>query len=388
MGGILSFVGRKRPVSRFVAVATTAVALVAAGTPAAQASVAPSPDDTGVVSGAGFALAAAGDRTILGGKFTRFGGKPRSNVAAILPSGAVDPDFIANTDGRVEAVATSTDGSTVFLGGTFTSVNGVDRANLAAVDARTGDVLYGWSANTGGTYPTVYSLAVHGDRVYVGGKFTGIDGTGRAKLAAIGATSGDLISKFNPRARGTVREVVVSPDGNLVYAGGGFKSLGGATRSGNAGSVFADTGDATPFNPVVESGSGVVTVALSPDGNRFFLATQNNFVRAYDPSVSNNPVWSARTSGNTQAIAASDTEVYMGGHWTGFQDYGIKRPFLGSVNYSNGVPTSWDTQCIGDKMGVWGLLIQDGKLHAAGVFRYFGSDPQRGYARFSGTPSP
>ena len=142
--------------------------------------------------------------------------------------------------------------------------------------------------------------------------------------------------------------------------------------------------------------SPLITVGYVPprtDERWFSIATVirrslDYFVRAYDPFVSDNPVWSARTSGNTQAIAASETEVYMGGHWTGFQDYGVKRPFLGSVNYSNGVPTSWDTQCTGDKMGVWGLLIQDGKLHAAGVFRYFGSDPQRGYARFSGTPSP
>ncbi len=388
MGGIRSIVGVRRPIIRFLVATTTAVTLVAAGTPAAQASVAPAPDNTGVVSGAGYALAAAGDRTILGGSFTRFGGKLRSNVAAILPSGAVDPGFVADTNGRVEAVATSSDGSTVFLGGTFTTVNGVPRANVAAVNATTGAVLADWSADTGGAYPTVFSLAVHGSRLYVGGKYNGIDGTGRSKLAAVDATTGNLVAAFNPRAAGTVREVVVSPDGSIVYAGGGFTKLGGVSRSGNAGSVFADTGNATAFNPVVESGSGVVTVALSQDGSRFFLATQNNFVRAYDVAGNGNPVWSVKTSGNTQAIAPSSTEVYMGGHWTGFQESGIKRPFLGSVRYADGVPTDWDPQCLGDKMGVWGLLIQGDKLHAAGVFRYFGSDPQRGYARFTGAPTP
>ena len=382
-----SFAAARRPLARLAVTATTAVALIAAGTPAAQASVAPLPDDTGVVSGAAYALAAAGDRTIVGGRFTRFGGQPRSNVAAVLPSGAVDPTFIANTNGKVEAVATSTDGDTVFIGGTFTTVNGEPRANLAAVDSATGEVLTDWSADTGGTQPTVMSLAVHGDRLYVGGKFNGIGVAGRSKLAAVGATDGKVITEFNPRPNGLVREVVVSPDGTTVYAGGGFTKLGGVARS-NAGSVLATNGAVTTFNPVVDSGTGVVTVALSPNGSRFFLSTQNNFVRAYDPGTSNNPVWNARTSGNTQAIAASDTEVYMGGHWSGFQDGNIKRPYLGSVRMTDGKPTTWDPKCLGDKMGVWALLIQDDKLNAAGVFRSFGTDAQRGYARFSGTPTP
>jgi endonuclease YncB( thermonuclease family) len=356
--------------------------------PSAESNLRASPDDTGVVSGAGYSLAAVGDRTILGGRFARFDGKPRSNVAAVRSDGSADPNFIADTDGQVGAVATSADGSTVFLGGTFTTVNGVPRANLAAVDATTGAVLTGWSADTSGDYPTVSSLAVHDDRLYVGGRFSGIDGTGRARIAAVAVASGDVITTFNARANGPVLEVVVSPDGGTVYAGGGFSKLSGASRSGNAGAVSASDGAATAFDPYVESGTGVVTVALSPDGSRFFLATQNNFVRAYDPAGSSNPVWSLRMGGNTQAIAASSTEVYLGGHWPGFREFGITRPFLGSVSMSNGVPTTWDTKCSGDKMGVWALLIQGSKLHTAGVFRYFASDPQRGYARFSGTPTP
>jgi hypothetical protein len=384
-----TFAGVRRPLARFAVTATTAVALIAAGTPAAQASVAPLPDNTGVVSGAGYALAPApGGRTILGGLFTRFGGKVRANVVAVLPDGSADPNFIADTNGKVEAVATSSDGSTVFIGGTFTTVNGVPRANLAAVSSTTGAVLPGWSADTGGSAPAVLSLAVSGDRLYVGGRYTGIGGTGRSKLAAVSTADGKVITAFNARANGTVREVVVSPDGTTVYAGGGFVKLGGVSRAGNAGSVLASNGNATAFNPVVDSGSGVVTVALSPDGSRFFLSTQNNYVRAYDPANGNNPVWSARTSGNTQAIAASTTEVYMGGHWSGFQDGNIKRPYLGSVRMTDGKPTSWDPKCAGDKMGVWALLIQGDKLHAAGVFRSFGTDAQRGYARFSGMPTP
>lgn len=350
--------------------------------PPSPSSMSPTPDDTGVISGAAFALAAAGDRTILGGRFTHFGGEPRSNVAAVRSDGTADVNFVADTDGKVQALATSTDGSTVFVGGTFSQVNGVPRANLAAVDATTGAVLDGWSADTEGEYSTVLSMAVHGDRLYVGGKFDGIDGTSQRKLAAVGTASGDVITTFNAQANGAVREVVVSPDGGTVYAGGGFTVLSGASRPGNAGAVDASDGTATPFDPFVASGSGVVTVALSPDGSRFFLSTQNNFVRAYDPADGNSPVWSIRASGNTQAIAASSTEVFLGGHWARYREFDVERPFLSSVDSGNGVLTSWDTKCSGDRMGVWGLLVQGDKLHVAGVFSAFGTDAQRGYARF------
>ena len=339
------------------------------------------PDGTATVAGKVLSLAAAGDLTIVGGLFTRLGTRARGNVGALLPDGTVDPQFVANVNGKVEAVAVSTDGSTVYIGGMFTTVNGVDRANLAAVDALTGAVLDDWSGDTGGTNPTVHSLTVHEDRLYVAGRYTGINQTGHSRLSAVDTASGDVVVGFDPRPDGPVREVVVTPDGTTVLAGGGFSRLGGATRTSHVGAVDALDGSATAFDPVVDDSGGVVTVALSPDGSRFFFSTQRNRVFAFDWSTSNVPSWMVRASGNTQAIAASDTEVYIGGHWSRFQ--GLERPYLGSVDFDTGLPTSWDTKCSGGRMGVWALLIQGSSLHAGGVFSRFGSKPQRGYARFT-----
>lgn len=363
----------------------TAVLLAVAMPSAAHASVSATPDDTAAVAGSVYALGEAGDRTLVGGLFTKMGGKPRSNVAAVRPDGSVDPAFVADTNGKVEAVATSTDGSRVFIGGTFTTVNGVPRANLAAVDATTGAVIEGWSADTGGLVPTVHSLAVHGDRLYVAGKYSGIGTTGRSKLAAVATDTAAVITSFTPKANGSVREVVVSPDGSTVFAGGGFSSLGGVSRPNRTGAVHADTGAATPFAPA-QGGGSVVTVALSPDGSRFFFSTENNNLFAYDHAISDTPVWVTKTSGNTQAIAVSQGELYMGGHFSGFQAYGIKRPFLASVNPANGVPTTWDPKTLGGKMGVWALMIEGSHVHAGGVFSTFDLQSQRGYARFTGTP--
>ena len=49
-------------------------------------------------------------------------GVPRANLAALdATSGAVDPGFVADTDGTVDAVVS--DGSGVYAGGVFNTVN-------------------------------------------------------------------------------------------------------------------------------------------------------------------------------------------------------------------------------------------------------------------------
>ena len=106
---------------------------------------------------------------------------PRSNVGAILPTGKADPAFAPTTNGEVRAIAASEDGTRIFIGGTFTEVNGMPRQNLAAVDAVTGALITDWQADTTGTIPTVKSLAVDGNRLYVAGKYATIDGVGRSR---------------------------------------------------------------------------------------------------------------------------------------------------------------------------------------------------------------
>jgi WD40 repeat protein len=349
---------------------------------AALATVNVTPDVTDKVSGGGVrAIAHAGDRTFIGGSFTGVGGQARNNVAAIAADGDVDRLFNPGTDGKVRAVAASKDGSVIFLGGTFSMAGGAPRANLAAVDAVTGEALAGWQANTTGTTPDVNSLAVHGDRLYVGGRFGGIDGSGRKRLVAIDTATGNLVSEFRPEPNASVTEVVVSPDGSTVYAGGAFTALGGQARQ-RAGSVHAATGLATDFAPAGDGGN-VITVGLSPDGSRFFYGTSNNTLFAYNPAVSNEPIWLIKTSGNTQAIEVSNDELWIGGHFSQIVTTKTPRPFIASLDPVDGSVNDWNPNCTGAKQGVWALLLEGNQLHVGGYFSGFGLVKQRGYARFS-----
>ena len=389
MGNCVTRGDARRPLAkRFVTVVAASLAFAAVTPTAASAAVMVTPDATAGVGGGGvFAIGNAADRTYIGGLFSRVGGRERINVAAINDvDGTVDLAFDAPTNGKVLAVEVSEDGKTVFLGGSFTQVGGQPRTGLAAVDAATGQVRADWQADATGASPVVQSLAVEGNRLYVGGSFAGIEGPGRPKLAAVTVDTGAVISEFRPRPAGGIREVVVSPADGNVYVGGGLTALSGQPRIA-AGAVDPVTGAPTTFSPT-GSGGNAVTVDVGPDGH-FYYGTENNTLFAYDPNRAtnaNDPLWSTKTSGNTQAIEVLDDEMWIGGHFSQIVTEKIARPFLASLNPVTGKTTTWDSACTGGKQGVWALVHDGDDLHAGGYFAKFGATPQRGYARFSDVP--
>jgi hypothetical protein len=363
------------------ALAAGLLALTAGVPGPAHASVSATPTKTAGLSGpAVYDLTVLDSgRVILGGDFTAIGAFARSNVGAILPTGKPDQAFAPTTNGAVRAVAASEDGTRVFIGGTFTEVNGVPRQNLAALDAVTGELILDWQADTTGNVPMVKSLAVHDDRLYVGGKFTGIDGSAKQKLAAISVATGNLVT-WNTGINGNVNEVRVSPDGATVWVGGSFTRIKGVDRSYFAG-IDAVSGLPTSFNRPADGGY-VITVATNADGSWVYATTENNTIFAYRPALSNNPVWATKLGGNTHAMAISPTEIYVGGH------FGGTTPFMRSLDFATGAPTAWDPMATGLKCGTWALVIDGNNLHAGGCFTHFGGVQQRLYARFAGDPTP
>jgi hypothetical protein len=358
--------------------------VVAAAAQAAFASVSTTTDATPRVNGPVYAIAQVGDLTVIGGDFTTVGGKARLHAAAIRADGTLDPTFDPAPDGIVRAVAGSADGTTVFLGGRFANAGGAARANLAAVDAATGTALPAWQADTTGGSPGVAALATAGARLYVGGTFSGIDGTARASMVALDATAGDVVTSFRSRANAGVRAIRVSPDGTKVYAGGAFSKIGGADRPWGAAELLASTGDATAFDPSV-GGDLAITVGLSPDGTHFYFSSPSNYLYAYD-LASNTPVWVRKTSGDTQAIAVSPTEIYIGGHFSQVIDFKIKRTFLASLRPADGTVTDWDPEPLGGDNGVWAITLTPTALLAGGTFTTVGGVERVRFARFPGTP--
>jgi hypothetical protein len=327
------------------------------------------------------ALAPAAGRVFVAGDFKMLNGRPAANIAAFdATTGQLDKGFTASADGIVRALAGTADGSRVFIGGDFGYVNGIRRKQLAAVDGASGALATTWQADTNGP---IRALAVSGEKLFVGGPYTAIDGVTRSRLASVSATSGDVDPAFVPDINEGVRAIVVAPDGASVFIGGRFTRVDGLIRPGMA-QLSATSGRASTFAPT--AGGVVIAVELSPDGQRFYAADETNITYAYDYATKNAATWTLKTGGDVQTIAASATEVYVGGHFTQIPAYKISRPHMASVNASNGVPTAWNPRPDGRYWGVWAAEFVPGGLAIAGEFTAVGDEVNRtNFARFSGT---
>lgn len=127
----------------------------------------------------------------------------------------------------------------MYLGGTFAAIAGQPRASLAAVHATTGAVL-DWRADASHTdyfgstqRARIYSLAIVGDVLYVGGLFDTINGTRRAGLAALDANTGAVLP-WNPGLMDPFHQFpldeaiiyVITPHDDGIYVGGRFRAAG------------------------------------------------------------------------------------------------------------------------------------------------------------------
>jgi trimeric autotransporter adhesin len=183
-------------------------------------------------------------------------------VAFAGPLSPVADTGSPDTDGRVSAILVS--GDKVYLGGSFTHVDGVERNHLAALDATTGE-LTDWNPNTNNN---VLALAASADgtRIYAGGQFTTVGDATQKRLVSLDATTGAVNTAFKIGLGAPVRSIAVS--GNSLYIGGDFTSVQGKSRSRLALIDGTTAALDQSFAPVADK--GVRALTLSADGTRLY----------------------------------------------------------------------------------------------------------------------
>lgn len=333
----------------------------------------------------------------IGGKFTsvRPAGNPlgtgevaRNHLAAFNATTGALLSWNPNASGNVFALAGS--GSTVYIGGSFSKLGASTRSRIGAVDATSGAVLSGFKPKLDAA---VNSLAVGGGVVYAGGAFTTANGVARASLAAFDAATGALSTTWAPAAGGnssttpTVTTVRLSTSGAVVYVGGGFTTIDGASQS-HIAALSATTG--SPISTFTHHLPYAV-VDLAVDSTGVFVAGAGgggNFADV-DPSTGA-MVWQGGTDGNVQAVAVLDGEVYVGGHYTNYCGpqggmhtctTPIKRLKLLAVDEATGALTAWNPHA-NSALGVFSLAGSGTTLAAGGDFTKIGGAAQQGFAEF------
>ena len=207
---------------------------------------APGPDSQNPISswgidGAGYSAVVIGGVAYVGGVFQNAispaGVKvARQNLAAFcLADGSLLTSFVANFNngprggsgfepGGVRAL--TTDGSSLYVGGDFTTLNGQPVNRLVKLNPTTGAPIAGF--NPPDIPSVVYALDYFGGKVYAGGDFS-VGAPAAKKGASFDAATG-AFAGWNPDADAKINSLKVSPDGQYVFIGGSFATVGGAAH--------------------------------------------------------------------------------------------------------------------------------------------------------------
>ncbi len=405
------------------------VALVSAVTPARAASGASTTADatwgtaptTNGRSQLVLAMQPVGGTVFVGGKFTTLvppagSSSPsvtRNRLAAFDVAGRTLLPWNPNANGTVRALAVSADGTKLYVGGDFTKIGDVSAPKIAMLDRATGQVVKTFKSNVKGR---VFSIALSGNRLFVGGDFDQVKGPGgvliaRSKVAALDATTGAVLDWAPPTVgpgrymgqtgvptpdapSGYAYAVAVPADGSRLYVGGNFIDMGG-----QGGMVVLDTVTGAPLPQQWTVERPVHDLEVWPgDGTTIFAATggPGGRIYAFRPSVPTRPLWKAAVDGDAMGVAASNTTVFLAGHYdfiipkkSSCYQYcpeGTERRHLAAFEAETGMLDPWNPGA-DTATGPYTAAVGDGHVFVGGEFNRINGGAQPGYAQFALPPS-
>ena len=200
----------------------------------------------------------------VGGGFQK-AGEFRPSLVHFNADGSVDP-MTVQVKGDVYSMAMV--GTNLLIGGKFSQVNDTTSTNIALIDPATGLKVPGFN---GSINNTVRALVVSGSRIYAGGYFTGGSGWSARGLVALNAATGSRDLSFTGTVNANVLAMTANPATNQLFVGGDFTSA--QTASWNSGSrsrlaSFNLTGNLlNTWSPGADS--TVHALTMSPDGAVF-----------------------------------------------------------------------------------------------------------------------
>jgi hypothetical protein len=244
------------------------------------------------------------------------------DAATGIPMAGFSPTITStsSTAATVFSTALSPDGSILYLGGRFTTVDGVARPNIAAVSAATGALLP-WAPKLSATSTVFAVTTTPSGAVYLGGQFAVVNGTGRANAAEVD-TSGKLLP-WNPGVNGPVHTIMLAPDGTEAVIGGNFGTVGGVTHR----SIMAVDPVTGALNTAWGSGPFMSPLFqvwhMAGDANQLYIGgvdfggSQGYYEFDGTAALSWSTgavVWSDYCYGDTHSVAVVGNVLYAGSH--------------------------------------------------------------------------
>lgn len=312
-------------------------------------------------------------KLLIGGAFYEAYGLVRGGLVRLNADNTPDASFhsVYGANSAVNRVVVQSDGKMV-MAGTFTAVNDRKSPGIVRLQAD-GSVDAGFTVS-GGPAPagSIKAVVVQPDgKVMVGGSFSSFSGAAYTGLVRLNA-SGAVDLSYAPGAL-AVRAMVLLDDGKLLVA-----HPNGVKRYNTDGSVDAS------FDTSVNTGLRINTNVLVPAPDGKWLVTGwvysgNAFVRkslmrllpdgALDMSFDVGEGDSTYEESQTASVAVQpDGRILVGGSFTTFN--GIARPYLLRLNADGSIDNTFNTGS-GPNGAVNQIILQpDGKILIGGAFSY------------------
>ena len=349
------------------------------------------------------ALSLDGNTLYAGGSFVGLHGYtvPRDHIAAFATATGVETSFDPGANNYVYDLELSADGKTLYIGGNFTTLGGSGRRGVGAYDVTTeaGSLLpFDAGLASGGGDGTAYALELDSnDTLYVGGVYDAVKyflpaEEVRNNIAAF-STSTNSVTAFDPNPDNLVGALQLSGDESTLYVGGGFTTIGGASRNAFAAlyTTGVDSGTATPLDASPEVGlkiNDVQTIAISSDEQTIYIGglfqgvvdpASEYYFMEIDASTGietdfspNFNVVEGSHGVRTISVSTTTSEMYIGGSFTTFGS--TSAPYLLGINVSDSsLKTAFDPSVSGSIYSL-ALTSDDALLYAGG----FSQDPDSG----------
>ncbi len=296
-----------------------------------------------------------------------------------------------DVDDEVLAIAPGPDANTAFIAGRFDRVNGSDgvdrvRNKIALVDLDDCSVDRTWIVE--GLNGRVTEMAVTGNRLFIAGDFSSVEGTNIGNIAEVNLNTGALNTSFDPNFGGALTRAVVameaSPDGSRLGIVHRATSIMGQSMRGTAIFNISNPSNITVTNHRLDQNAGegdgagrvwdrydrIQDGAISPDFSTIIVAqgpgSDQDYVTAV-PTVEQNTDarWQLWMRDTTFSAAATNDIVYVAGHFCKIdggpgdaavlspnggpsncdgndQDDGVFRTQMAALDINDGTPLNWN----------------------------------------------
>jgi len=196
-------------------------------------------------------------------------------------------------------------------------------------------------------------LSADGETLYAGGDFTAIGGQYRSHVAALDTASA-LPTSWAPEADGPVRALAHGAAATTLFAGGDFTVIGGQVRQWLA-EVRLDTGSTTAWNPALSGGAGVYALLYADErlyvgGDFLNVGSQPfSYLVAFDTRGLRPTTWPEVHNPNAGVraldLSRDAATLYVGGDFTTVD--GEAHLGIAAVDAADGTAFGWDPQLDG-----------------------------------------